>query len=116
MRSVVFEALLEAARSGEPVALAVISDVRGSSPQKTGSKAVFYPDGRLKGTVGGGCLEAEVQRRSLQCLRSGKPELFDLVLDHDFGWDDGLICGGRVNGLVIPNAQAAGEGFWSRLC
>src|SRR5881394_3816654 len=96
MKNVVFEALAEAARKDEPVTLGIISGVKGSSPQKVGAKALFYSDGRIKGTLGGGCLEAEIQQRAIQSLRGGKPETFDLLLDHDFGWDDGLICGGKV--------------------
>src|SRR5437867_7001543 len=115
MRNIVFQALAEAARSGEPVALGIISGVKGSSPQKVGAKALFYPDGRIKGTLGGGCLEAEIQQRAIQSLRTGKAETFDLLLDHDFGWDDGLICGGKVFGVILPNAEKAGERFWGEL-
>src|SRR4029077_17003661 len=115
MKNVVFQALAEAARSGEPVTLGLISGVKGSSPQKIGAKALFYSDGRIKGTLGGGCLEAEIQQRAIQALRSGEASTFDLLLDHDFGWDDGLICGGKVFGLILPNAQQAGEQFWSNL-
>src|SRR2546422_10916988 len=114
MRNLVFQALAEAAGSGEPVALGIISGVKGSSPQKVGAKALFYGDGRIKGTLGGGCLEAEIQQRAIQSLRSGRPETFDLLLDHDFGWDDGLICGGKVFGVILPNAQKTGEKFWSQ--
>src|SRR5881296_2633361 len=115
MRNIVFQALAESARSGEPVALGIISGVKGSSPQKLGAKALFYADGRIKGTLGGGCLEAEIQQRAIQSLRTGQAETFDLLLDHDFGWDDGLICGGKVFGLILPNAQQAGERFWQGL-
>src|SRR5437868_7719862 len=105
MQNIVFQALAEAARSREPVVLGIISGVKGSSPQKIGAKALFYSDGRIKGTLGGGCLEAEIQQRAIQALCSGQPSTFDLLLDHDFGWDDGLICGGKVFGLLLPNAQ-----------
>ena len=115
MQNPVFQALADAARQGEPVALGLISGVKGSSPQKIGAKALFYLDGRIKGTLGGGCLEAEIQQRAIQSLRTGQPEKFDLLLDHDFGWDDGLICGGRVEGAILPNAQNLGEGFWRDL-
>src|SRR5947208_11413683 len=115
MKNLVFQALAEAARSGEPVGLGINSGVKGASPQKVGAKALFYGDGRIKGTLGGGCLEAEIQQRAIQALRSGQPETFDLLLDHDFGWDDGLICGGKVFGVILPNAQKAGEEFWSEL-
>jgi xanthine dehydrogenase accessory factor len=115
MKNVVFEALAEAARTEEPVALGIISGAKGSSPQKLGAKALFYRDGRIKGTLGGGCLEAEIQQRAIQSLRSGQAQTFDLLLDHDFGWDDGLICGGKVEGLILPNAQSTGQGFWAAL-
>ena len=106
---------LAAAAADEPVALGIITGVSGSSPQKLGAKALFYPDRKIKGTLGGGCLEAEAQRLALNSLKTGKPETFELVLDHDFGWDDGLICGGKVLGVILPNAQSLGEKFWNEL-
>jgi xanthine dehydrogenase accessory factor len=115
MKNIVFQALADAARSGESVTLGIITGVKGSSPQKVGAKALFYRDGRIKGTLGGGCLEAEIQQRAIQSLRSGESTTFDLLLDHDFGWDDGLICGGKVFGVILPNAQKAGEQFWTEL-
>ena len=115
MRDVVFEALAEAARNGEPVVLGIITGTQGSSPQKAGAKALFHGDGRVRGTLGGGCLEAEIQRRALQSLGTGLGAKFELALDDDFGWDDGLLCGGTVGGLILPNAQGAGERFWREL-
>jgi xanthine dehydrogenase accessory factor len=115
MRNVIFQALAEAASKGEPVVLGIISGVEGSSPQKVGAKALFYPDGRIKGTLGGGCLEAEIQHRAIESLRTGQSQSFDLLLDHDFGWDDGLVCGGKVCGLILPNAQNAGPDLWPQL-
>ena len=111
----IFQPLAAAAHNGESVALGIITGVKGSSPQKLGAKALFYPDRKIKGTLGGGCLEAEAQRLALNALKTGKPETFELVLDHDFGWDDGLICGGKVLGLVLPNAEKLGETFWNEL-
>lgn len=111
----IFDALAAAAAANESVALGIITGVRGSSPQKLGAKAIFYRDRKIKGTLGGGCLEAEAQRLALQSLRDGKPKTFELVLDHDFGWDDGLICGGKVLGVILPDAQRIGQNFWSEL-
>ncbi len=111
----IFSALAAAAAANERVALGILTRVSGSSPQKSGAKAVFHSDGKITGTLGGGCLEAEAQRLALNALKTGKPETFELVLDHDFGWDDGLICGGKVFGLIIPNAQLLGETFWNDL-
>jgi xanthine dehydrogenase accessory factor len=115
MRNIIFQALAEAARGSEPVALGIITGVQGSSPQKVGAKALFYADGRIKGTLGGGCLEAEIQQRAVQSLHTGLAARFDLLLDHDFGWDDGLMCGGKVCGLILPSAQKAGAEFWGEL-
>jgi xanthine dehydrogenase accessory factor len=109
-----YESLAAAAATEEPVALGIITEVKGSSPQKIGAKALFFADGRIAGTMGGGCLEAEIQDRARQSLATGKPETFDLVLDHDFGWDDGLICGGRVGGVILPGLHLVAP-IWSEL-
>ena len=109
-----FDHLPAALAEGRPFALGIISGIKGSSPQKKGAKALFFPDGRIVGTLGGGCLEAEVKDRARRALLLQKPASFDLVLDHDFGWDDGLICGGKVSGLILPRAAEAEE-LWARL-
>ena len=103
-----YEQLLAALAEGEPFALGIICGIKGSSPQKQGAKALFFTDGRIVGTLGGGCLEAEIQDRARRALLTGQPATFDLVLDHDFGWDDGLICGGKVQGVILPRAAEAG--------
>jgi xanthine dehydrogenase accessory factor len=109
-----YSQIAQAAESGEPFALGIISGIKGSSPQKKGAKAIFFADGRIGGTLGGGCLEAEVQDRARRALRTGEPATFELVLDHDFGWDDGLICGGKVCGLILPHVTTAGS-LWREL-
>jgi len=109
-----FEQVVRELERSPRFALGLISRVKGSSPQKEGAKALFFPDDRMLGTLGGGCLEAEIRRRARRALASGRPETFDLTLDHDFGWDDGLICGGTVFGLILPQAADA-AGIWSAL-
>jgi xanthine dehydrogenase accessory factor len=106
-----YEQLLTALADGEPFALGIICGIKGSSPQKKGAKALFFADGRIVGTLGGGCLEAEIQDRARRALLTGQPATFDLVLDHDFGWDDGLICGGKVQGVILPRAAEA-KAIW----
>src|SRR5215475_10799402 len=105
--------LAAASEQKEPFALGIISGIKGSSPQKKGAKALFHTDGRIQGTLGGGCLEAEVQQRAIQSLHTNQAFTFELLLDHDFGWDDGLICGGKVFGLILPNVTSTP--FWSDL-
>ncbi|MBM3838949.1 MAG: XdhC family protein [Verrucomicrobia bacterium] len=109
-----YDFLPGALAEGEPFALGIISRIKGSSPQKKGAKALFFADGRIQGTLGGGCLEAEIQDRARRALATQTPSTFELVLDHDFGWDDGLICGGKVSGLILPHAQTASE-IWRKL-
>src|SRR5262245_14692390 len=104
-----YDQMLQAIDTGEAFALGIISDIKGSSPQKKGAKALFFADGRIVGTLGGGCLEAEIQDRARRALLTKQAARFDLVLDHDFGWDDGLICGGKVSGLILPRAAEAAE-------
>src|SRR5438445_12531813 len=91
----------------EPFALATVVYTSGSTPQRAGAKAVFLPDGRILGTLGGGCMEAESRRRGLALVRGGEPLFFDLHLDDDFGWDDGLICGGTAQIFIQPMHSAS---------
>lgn len=109
-----YKQLSAALAKGEPFALGIISSIKGSSPQKKGAKAIFFGDGTIEGTLGGGCLEAEIQDRARRAIQSKTSAIFDLVLDHDFGWDDGLICGGKVSGLILPRAAEAAA-VWQRL-
>ena len=109
-----YEQLVAALAGNQPFALALISGTKGSSPQRIGAKALFFPDGKIVGTLGGGCLEAEVHARARKAMKSGQPATFEMVLDHNFGWDDGLICGGSVSGLILPRAAEAAD-LWRQL-
>jgi xanthine dehydrogenase accessory factor len=84
---------------------------RGSTPQKAGAAMLVFPDGSQAGTLGGGCVEADVKRRVLHDLHSGTgPAVFTFQLDDDYGWDDGLICGGRMTILAHPLLDNASDG------
>src|SRR5438270_370976 len=88
---------------GLPCACCTVVATRGSTPQKAGATMLVFADGTQAGTLGGGCVEAEVRRRALHALASfGGPELHSFTLDDDFGWDDGLICGGRMTVVAAP--------------
>ncbi len=89
--------LVERFEAGERFALGLLTGVQGSAPQKPGARLLIFPDGTTRGTVGGGCLEMETRRRALLALSSNLPDTFTLRLDDDFGWDDGLICGGYAS-------------------
>ncbi len=98
----VLQELSEAVSHRKPVAFTALVETRGSTPQKAGATMLVFPDGSQVGTLGGGCVEAEVKRRALLLLDHGQTELLTFQLDSDFGWDDGLICGGRMKMLVDP--------------
>jgi xanthine dehydrogenase accessory factor len=86
-----------------PCVYCSVVETRGSTPQKAGAAMLVYPDGSQVGTLGGGCVEAEVKRRALVCLNDKRATtVLSFCLDDDYGWDDGLICGGRMTILVDP--------------
>lgn len=92
---------------GRDCVYCAVIETRGSTPQKPGAAMLVFPDGSQRGTLGGGCVEAEVRRRALQTLDAGRAEIHTFTLDHDYGWDDGLICGGRMSILVDPLTQSS---------
>ncbi len=106
--------LAESVTKGEEVALGLVIETSGSTPQKPGAKALFWTDGRSSGTLGGGCLEAEARKVALDCLRTHSKTLLRLHLDSDFGWDDGLICGGTAR-LFLDGAVDDQSAFWRGL-
>lgn len=92
-------------QKGVKFCLAVVVGRSGSAPQVPGAKSVFLRSGEVLGTIGGGCLEAECRRLGLQAMFDGRFLCREFRLDDDFGWDDGLICGGRVRVLLLPSSD-----------
>lgn len=91
--------LLQLIRAKKPVALATVIRSTGSTPQKPGSAALFDVTGLLSGTVGGGIMEAEVEKAAHTALQAGESSLFRYILDRDKG-GDGSICGGEADVLI----------------
>lgn len=98
----VLAAALEAERDGGPAALVTVVATEGSTPQKAGAKMVVYPDGRLVGTIGGGCVEAEMARRARQAIAERRPQLASYDLTPEQAGEDGLVCGGRMQVFIEP--------------
>ncbi|MCA9146042.1 MAG: XdhC family protein, partial [Planctomycetales bacterium] len=67
--------LADALNANRPVAYCRLVETRGSTPQKAGAMMLVYEDGSQAGTLGGGCVEAEVKRRALAVLHEGKAEV-----------------------------------------
>jgi xanthine dehydrogenase accessory factor len=95
----IFEEALRLKGLGRSSAIATIVECRGSSPQKQGAKMLVRDDGSLLGTLGGGCLEADVVQAALMTMKDGTP----LTLPFDLTErDGGLVCGGSVLVYIEP--------------
>lgn len=88
-----------------PHAHCVLVRKSGSAPQSPGARLLVQRDGVMHGTIGGGCVEMEVRRLALNALRNGKAQLHAFRMDEDYGYDDGLICGGRVWVFIQPEPK-----------
>lgn len=88
--------LMEDLNQGAFRILCQVVETRGSTPQKAGAYMLVAHDGTQWGTLGGGCVENEVKSRSLMRLEPNQTQIHRYVLDHDYAWADGLICGGRM--------------------
>ncbi|HLU08870.1 MAG TPA: XdhC family protein [Oceanobacillus sp.] len=97
----VYEALLEAQKKGEPVALATVVKVQGSVPRHEGSKLLVRSDGSFVGTVGGGQMESLVIREALATLADGVTRMPSYSLN-DLAAGDPGICGGTVQVFIEP--------------
>jgi xanthine dehydrogenase accessory factor len=97
----VYQALMQAQASGEPVALATIVRTQGSMPRHAGSKILVRPDASTVGTIGGGALEAEVIKEALTALADGQTRLRDYRLNSLDDGDPG-ICGGTAQIFIEP--------------
>jgi xanthine dehydrogenase accessory factor len=111
----VLRQLIAAIRAAQPVAWCRLVETRGSTPQKAGAAMLVYQDGTQAGTLGGGCVEAEVKRRALALLAENRSEVCTFQLDSDYGWDDGLICGGRMKILIQSISPPSIMTYFGRL-
>lgn len=98
----VFEELVRLRRAGAKCALATIVDVQGSVPSHANAKMLIRQDGSIVGTVGGGCVEAEVWEAAREVMDTERPRKLRFSLGHDVSFENGLICGGQVEIYVEP--------------
>jgi len=94
-----YEELLRLKKEGRSSAIATIVQCSGSAPQKTGSKMLVRDDGTIVGTLGGGCLEAEVVQAALMAIRDEQAATLPFDLTEKQG---GLVCGGRLSIFIEP--------------
>lgn len=95
----IYEEIVRLKKLGRASALATIVECRGSSPQKQGAKMLVRDDGTILGTLGGGCVEADVVRYGLMAMKDGQTRTIPFNLTEQEG---GLVCGGSVTVYVEP--------------
>jgi xanthine dehydrogenase accessory factor len=94
----------------QPFALATVVKTWGSAPRAAGSKMAVGRDGRIAGSVSGGCVEAAVVEAAGKVVRDGKATLLSFGVADDVAWSVGLSCGGAIEVFVdVPNAAALAE-------
>ncbi len=100
-----YRALQEMVEGGERGALATVVAGKGSTPRKAGARMLVRSGGEIVGTVGGGCVEAEVWQQAREVMNSGEPRLCSYSLTAD----SGMICGGVMDLFIEPVGCGAGE-------
>jgi len=90
----------EATDRQERLVIATVAHTRGSTPQRRGAKMLFFQSGEVAGTVGGGCIEAEVWAEAKEALRTGKSALHHFSLTADEASEEGMVCGGTMDIFV----------------
>ena len=102
MNEEVFAAVVDALQRGEPAALVTIVAARGSTPQRVGAKMLVFADGRIVGTIGGGCYENDAFWKAREAITARKPQLVHYELTDDIAEDNGLMCGGHMDVYIEP--------------
>ena len=97
-----FEEIVKMRRAGRRGALATIVHTNGSIPSYESSRMLVRDDGSIAGTIGGGCVEAEVWAAAKEVMNIEAPRKMTFNLNHEATYDNGLICGGTLEVFVEP--------------
>src|SRR6266487_6369349 len=84
------------------IALATVIQTWGSSPRREGAKMALTPDGKITGSVSGGCVEGAVFDTGVEVLKSNNPQLLHFGVADETAWEVGLACGGSIDIFVQP--------------
>ncbi|HEX7895508.1 MAG TPA: XdhC/CoxI family protein [Terriglobales bacterium] len=98
----IYEEIVALRRQGRKGAVATIVNVRGSIPSFETAKMLVRDDGSIIGTVGGGCVEAEVWQAAREVMESEKPRTLTFNLNQNPKYDTGLVCGGTLDIFIEP--------------
>ncbi|PKL42115.1 MAG: hypothetical protein CVV41_15160 [Candidatus Riflebacteria bacterium HGW-Riflebacteria-1] len=94
-------------QSARPLALCLIVATQGSTPQGPGAMMVVNSDSSIVGTIGGGCVEADIRRKAFFLVQSGGSDLVKIKLNHESAADNGLICGGSIEVAVMTLSESS---------
>ena len=97
-----FEEIVKMRRAGQSGALATIVHTNGSIPSYESSRMLVREDGSISGTIGGGCVEAEVWAAAKDVMQKESPRKMVFNLNNEASYDNGLICGGTLEVFVEP--------------
>src|SRR5271170_1477706 len=97
-----FEEVLRVRRAGKSAVMATIVHTNGSIPSFESSRMLVLEDGSILGTIGGGCVEAEVWAAAKDVLKAEAPRKMVFNLNNEASFDNGLICGGTLEIFVEP--------------
>jgi len=103
----IYEEIVKLRRSGRKGAVATIVNVRGSIPSYKTAKMLVRDDGSIFGTIGGGCVEADVWQAAREVMEQEKPRTLTFNLNQDPKFDTGLVCGGTLDIFLEPILPAA---------
>jgi xanthine dehydrogenase accessory factor len=98
----IYEEIVKLRKEGRRGAVATIVNVRGSIPSFKTAKMLVRDDGSIVGTIGGGCVEAEIWQTAREVMESEKPRNLTFNLNQDPKYDTGLVCGGALDIFVEP--------------
>lgn len=102
MAADIFEAIARLKRQRTPAALATVVRTKGSTPAKVPARMLVLPTGETKGTVGGGCVEADVVRAARDVIDTGRPRTLSFRLSGEEAERTGIACGGVIDIMVEP--------------
>jgi xanthine dehydrogenase accessory factor len=89
-------------RDGKSIALATVIQTWGSSPRRVGAKMGLTSDGKIAGSVSGGCVENAVFEAGIDSLKTGRSQLLHFGVADEAAWEVGLACGGSIEIFVKP--------------
>jgi xanthine dehydrogenase accessory factor len=98
----IYEEIVKLRREGRRGAVATIVNVRGSVPSFETAKMLVRDDGSIVGTIGGGCVEADVWQAARQVMEEERPRTLTFNLNQNPKYDTGLVCGGTLDVFIEP--------------